>query len=207
MWTKTEKLKSRLITRNQVGTPWLCVLVDKNAEYSSTVSDFFLPCQWIFEVIRVIWLVIRWWRLWPGETKGCDMVGGVQCCAAVWSDTIRCNFTQCDTIPWDRVKCDTVGAILCNTVTLYNATLYIVTGWSGTWWVQWGVLCDTTVYDVTRCCAALCDTVRCDTVRCSAVWHGAVTDHPDPNTHNPSNTHCHILWQLQNKIHSFWSSI
>ena len=29
-----------------------------------------------------------------------------------------------------------------------------------------------------------------------------MTDHPDPNTHNPSNTQCHILWQVQNKIHS-----
>ena len=85
-----------------------------------------------------------------------------------------CHTIQCDTIRCDTVRCDTVwyDTIQCD-VTLYNEVL------------PGG--CSVTLYDVTWC---------------SAVWHGAVTDHPDPNTHNPSNTHCHILCQLQNKIHS-----
>ena len=112
------------------------------------------------------------------------------CYTALWCGKVGRCLVLCS-VRCDKVKCDTVGG--CFTALLWHYMLWHCTMWWGEVWKL--------VFNVM--CCMMWRIAWCDTVWCIAVWHCvAVTDHPDPNTHNPSNTHRHILWQLENKIHS-----
>ena len=170
------------------------------------------------KVIRVIWLVIRWRRLWPGETKGCDTVGGGV--LTLYNATL-CNIMPCETM-WHGRWWGAHTIHFAYNVTLYNVTLCDVKQCD----TVGGVLsalgwCHTIQYDTVWCDTIQCDAVKCHTV-CAmwcAVWHckmwrGAVlcdtvrwriTQIPIPTTHPTPTATFSVSCKTKFTVLHFWS--